>query len=214
VLKAGEISFDLALVDLEDPMQTAQVGAALAEARQGTPVLGLVDALVKWVKSPVAGVRAVARGDAMKLDRLVRVVREAADLRPSAPLRHATTGLPSPESLLAHLRSAQERATRDAKRISIASARVDLPKETPPIGWNRLLTSVLRSTEFVAVAGDDLLALVLYGPERPDERIGDRLGEVVRSLCGREPVDLTVQVIGPRQTPQEVLSQIRAGRGT
>jgi CheY-like chemotaxis protein len=87
---AALADFDVALIDGADEVETGRAATALATAFPGVPVLALVDPSARLSGPLPVNVKPLFRGDALRLDRLVRAVaaaRERGRERGDGPLR-------------------------------------------------------------------------------------------------------------------------------
>ncbi len=100
-------------------------------------------------------------------------------------LWHSETGLPSPLGLSAHLRSLIERAERELKRIALICVKTPLPRTPVAEPWPSLLRPHVRTEDYVAVAGVDVLAFAIYGaPEPGGDHFVRRFASVVETTLG------------------------------
>jgi PAS domain S-box-containing protein len=100
-------------------------------------------------------------------------------------LWHSGTGLPSPLGLSAHLRSLIERAERERKRIALVCVKTALPRTAVAEPWPGLLRPHVRSEDYVAVAGVDVLAFAIYGAPQPGgDHFVRRFASIVETTLG------------------------------
>jgi hypothetical protein len=107
--------------------------------------------------------------------------------RSSAPEWYAGTGLPGPSSLLGHLRTSAARAAFDEPYLVIAVADIAAPHAPVAAPWVQLLFQRLRQTDFLAVAAERRLVLVVHGAT-PDDLPGikERLRSLLTMILGLE----------------------------
>jgi PAS domain S-box-containing protein len=128
----------------------------------------------------------LARQDTVRPERVVRAIRAAVNARRAdLSTEHAETGLPAPLALRAHLQSALARASREFKRVCVVFARIELPRVQLVEPWSRRLGPYLRQGEYLAVAGEDLLALVVFGEGNAAEPLPGRFSGLLESVLGR-----------------------------
>jgi PAS domain S-box-containing protein len=176
----GNAPMDLVLMSVAPRDQEAM---ALMEAfihdapPPPVPVLAIVDDHHTPSLALRGDLTSLALSDALTPERLVRIVGQAVDgtFTDGAPW-HVSTGLPSLQRLRAHLRGLMARADRESQRIAIVLVRASLPTTPAPEPWPRLLRSAIGVGEYVAVAGDDVLAFVSYG-------VSDVVGEHQQRRC-------------------------------
>ena len=162
---SGGTAVDLVLVNLPANPAAAMesIQSFVKRAESPVPVLAIVGADARepeWRND----VTALALSDALTPERLVRVVRQAVDARrDDRALWNPETGLPSPLALKAQLRGLIQRAERELKRVAVVCLKTPLPRAPVAEPWPRLLRPHVRSVDYVAVAGDELLAFVVYG---------------------------------------------------
>lgn len=156
------------------------------------PVLGIVaDGELRVDPSWRAELVTLPLREALVPERLVRAVRQVVDTPLDEPAsRHRQTGLPSPLALRAHLRSVVQRAERERKRVLLILVRVSLPRTTAAESWLGSLRPHVRTEDYVAVAGDELLAFVLYGTFETGT------AGLVRRVAGLVETTLTARVLG------------------
>ena len=187
---------DIVLVDLRyRPSGTdADIEGFIEAARAlSVPIVGLLEPGQDEERSWRAHHDALIRREHGEADRLVRAVRAAVDQhRPRPALRHAPTGLPSRQALLERLRGALQRADREASRLAIIAARVPLPGAPGPAPWPSLLPPRFRDGDFVAVAGENAVALVACGiGEAAVEALARRFVELLQTAAKTESVPST-----------------------
>ena len=157
-------------------------GSAAGAEPSAVPILALVDA-----DAPQSDeLTVLTMREALTPERLVRAVRRAVDgERGDAEPWHRETGLASPATLRAHLRSMVQRAERETKRVGLICFRTALPRTRVEEPWPKLVRPHLRAGDHVAIAGDDLLTVTVYGAPEP---IGDalirRFSNVFESVLG------------------------------
>jgi hypothetical protein len=142
----------------------------------------------------------LGRQETQRPEAVVRAIRSAVNARRSdLSTEHAESGLPSPLALRAHLQSALARSAREFKRVCVLFARFELPRAQQVEPWSRRLGPYLRQGEYLAVAGEDLLALVVFGDGNGVEPLPGRFSGLLESVLGRRAsgcVVLTAQVDG------------------
>jgi CheY-like chemotaxis protein len=177
-----ELQPDVGIFDLS--MATPEQIAALSDGDGPSfPVLALIDdaeRAPRWLQS----LTQLATREALERDRLVRAVHEAAR-RQTTPEWYAGTGLPGPSSLLGHLRTSAARAAFDKLSLAIAIADIAVPSSAIAAPWVQLLFQRLRQTDFLAVATERRLVLVVHGAA-PDDAPGiqDRFRSLLTMVLG------------------------------
>ena len=175
------------------------------------PVLAIVDRHRDLSPSPTFA--RVALGDALTPERLVRLVWQAVDAKHEAhALWHPGTGLPSPSRLRAHLRGLIKRAEREPRRITLVVAKADLPRTPVDQPWPRRLRSHMRIGEFIAVAGEDVLAFTCDGVDLTTDH-ARRFTYLVETLLGVSVLEAR-QVVYPDDgaTAEELIERALAAR--
>ncbi|MDB4972656.1 MAG: Histidine kinase [Myxococcaceae bacterium] len=175
---------DVALVDCTG-VSSAQLARLYGAEGVPFPLIALVDASAEstaWLPP----IEQLSLTDARELDRLVRVVHDAARRR-STPEWYAGTGLPGPTSLLAHLRTSVVQASFDTLKLVIAVAEVTAPLGPVAAPWMQLLFQRLRQTDFLAAAAAERLVLVVHASS-PDDLAGiaERFRAVLTMILGLE----------------------------
>jgi signal transduction histidine kinase/DNA-binding response OmpR family regulator len=128
----------------------------------------------------------LALRNAREPERLVRAVHDAARRR-TAPEWYAGTGLPGPDSLLAHLRTSVVQASFDSLKLVVALAEVTPPSAPVAAPWMQLLFQRLRQTDFLAAASERRLVLVVHASSPEDiEGIAERFRAVLTMILGLE----------------------------
>ncbi len=174
------VGLDLVVVDLSDPSDAvASILGPLDDRPAGPAILALV--------GPAASVRPPPTSPPWSHPsdgpRLIRAVRAGlARAQETEEIELTVAGLPSKEALVAHLRGALQRAERDLRQVAVIAARVqaasvDVRQRASGIAQK------LRSADFVAMADDDVILLVVHPPpqhaDAPIEaRFHDLLGRV------------------------------------
>ena len=177
-----ELRPDVGIFDLS--MATPEQIGSLADAHGlSFPVLALIDDAERaptWLQS----LTQLATREALECDRLVRAVHDAAR-RQTTPEWYAGTGLPGPSSLLGHLRTSAARAAFDKLSLAIAVAEIAVPSSAIAAPWVQLLFQRLRQTDFVAVATERRLVLVVHGATPEDTPgISERFHSLLTMILG------------------------------
>ncbi|MDB4987572.1 MAG: Histidine kinase [Myxococcaceae bacterium] len=175
---------DVAIVDFND-LGSSEVKRLSGPERPTFPVIALLDE-ARAAPSWLPALEQLTARDACQIDRLVRVVYEAARRR-STPEWYAGTGLPGPNSLLAHLRTSVVQASFDSLKLVIAVAEVTPPMSPVAAPWMQLLFQRLRQTDFLAAASQERLVLVVHA-SGPDDVAGiaERFRAVLTMILGLE----------------------------
>ena len=160
----------------------------VGRARQlGIPVLGLFDP-ARAGSTGRGDLERLAWTDALRPERLIRAVWQAVthDLS-HTELWHGPTGLPSRAALRLHLHTAIQRAEREIERVSLLCVEVPIPTEPVPVPWGRLLRPALRPGDFLAIAGEGLVGLVVFAPtDAVIDDLTERLTQLLRATAGIE----------------------------
>jgi PAS domain S-box-containing protein len=147
-------------------------GLNLGAAPGSLPILSIVDAPSPGSGNPSKGATEVLRADGLRAERLVRLIKGVVrGIEPDA--------LASRAKLLAHIRAAILRAEGESKRVAVISARFPQDRAVSIIDWIAAVKSRLRPGDFLALAGENDLALVAYGV---DEDAAARLSQRLKDL--------------------------------
>lgn len=145
----------------------------LGAAPDSLPIVRIVD-----LPSPAAGQSSkgsaeVLRADGLRPERLVRLIKGVAHgIEPDA--------LTSRAKLIAHLRASILRAEGESKNVAVISARLPQARAASIIDWIAAVKTRLRPEDFLALAGDNDLALVAYGVDEDSAaRLSGRLKDLL-----------------------------------
>jgi len=209
---SGSQPVDLALVNL-GTSPTAGIESIQTFVREAQPlpvpvlaIVGETDPDPSWRDD----LTAISINGGLTPERLVQAVAHAVETRQGRALWHGETGLPSPLGLRTHLRGMIQRARRERQGITLVCVKTALPRAPVTTPWPRLLRPKIRREDYVGVAGDDALALAVYGAaDSARDRIGQRFSQLVEATLGISVTD-SRQLIYPDDgsTTEDLLASV------
>src|SRR5712692_1648584 len=128
---------------------------------------------------------------------------------PTSPELHEASGLPTPASLITHLRGAVNLADREFKQVALLVATLpQFSRSMPPL-WGQPLQAHIRTGDFLGQADENAIGLVAYGPP---ESIENALSQRFSDLLSRtfsEPAGPVQVVWYPTDSrdPEELLKK-------
>jgi len=161
-------------------------GLNLGAAPDSLPIIRIVDLPSPGIGDPSKGGTEVLRADGLRAERLVRLIKGVAHgIELDAPT--------SRSKLIAHLRAAILRAEGESKKVAVISARLPQARAASIIEWIAAVKSRLRPGDFLALAGENDLALVAYGVDEDSvTRLSTRLKELLWSVGKMRPSRIDV----------------------
>jgi hypothetical protein len=96
------------------------------------------------------------------------------------PELHDPSGLPMPDSLVAHLRGAVNLADRQFKQVALLVAKLPQLSRSMPALWAQPLQAHIRTGDFLGLVDENTIGLVAYGaPESIEKALSQRFSDLL-----------------------------------
>ena len=158
----------------------------LGAAPDSLPIIRIVDLPSAAAGQSSKGGAEVLRADGLRPERLVRLIKGVAHgIEPDA--------LTSRAKLIAHLRASILRAEGESKKVAVISVRLPQARAASILEWIAAVKTRLRPEDFLALAGDNDLALVAYGVDEDSAaRLSGRLKDLLWTVGKMRPSRIDV----------------------